>query len=388
MNKLLFFVLMIVCLVNKGICESDVFTISTEMQIGKIKNIVDKAPKGIYLTVGGERAFRGASQFKNIEYLRVFDISPIITRYDRINIELLKANSREEYKLLRWEGDFKEWKKVSESLTDDDFKWWGDHVRNIKGYDVPEVINKTGNSPSNKFIELREKLLEIYPKVSSKFNNRKDVFLKYVTWEEIDSIQRNSKSKISKELFDYFDEERKLSGSCVMKFIKDPETAVNWGQVIDYKSGNYLFSDELYDRLHNLAVNKKISIIDADLTKKEGINSVIQRVKTLKTPIAIIDFDNLYLYEYMGEQKFQEALYSLLDYGKNDSILILMDNYRDYPCAQFSMYLGFTFENVKTWPKTPFFDAFMFSIPGDVKVLMDGRLYEGKERLPFYLMKK
>ena len=386
MKKLLIF--LVVFLISPVFAndEPDVFPISTEMQIGKIKNLVDKAPKGIYLTVGGERAFRGASQFEGIEYLMVFDISPIIIRYDKINIELLKAKNKEQYTFLRWESEFSEWQKISNALTNDDFVWWNDHIRNIKGYDVPEVINKTGHSPSNRYIELRTKLLEIYPKVSSKFNNRKNVFLEHVTWGDIEENQKNIKAPISKELFDYFQEERKLPNSCVMKFIKDPSTAVDWGQIIDYKSGNYLFDDKLYERLHRLAVDKKIIVIEADMTKKDGLNAVIQQIQKLKLKLAVLDLDNLYLYEYMGEEKFRVALSQLVSFGDGNSILILMHNYKDYPCAQFSIYVGFTFENVNFWPKGPFFDAFINTIPIDVQALIDGRLYEGKDQLPFYLM--
>src|SRR5690606_1173276 len=162
---------------------------------------------------------------------------------------------KEQYRFLRWESEFSDWQKISNVLTSDDFTWWSDHIRNIKGYDVPEVINKTGHAPSNRYVELRTKLLEIYPKISSKFNNRKNVFLEHVTWEDIEGNQKSIKASISKELFGYFDEERKLPNSCVMKFIKDPSTAVDWGQIIDYKSGNYLFDDKLYERLHRLAVD-------------------------------------------------------------------------------------------------------------------------------------
>jgi len=90
--------------------DSEVFPISTEMQIGKIKNLLDRAPKGLFLTVGGERAFRGASMFDGLEYLIIFDISPIIIRFNQINIELLRAPNKET-KTLRWDANFAEWKK-------------------------------------------------------------------------------------------------------------------------------------------------------------------------------------------------------------------------------------------------------------------------------------
>lgn len=376
--------LMIYCDVKT---HSTVFPVSTEMQIGKIRNLINKAPKGIYLTVGGERAFRGGSMFEDIEQLVILDISPIITRYGKINIELLKSKNKEDYKHLRWESDFSEWQKISSSLTSNDFKWWSENVRNMKGYDLPEMLNRYGRA--DKHLKIHEKFLSVYPKVSRKYNNSEKRFLNFVTWEDIQEIQikfpNSFSDPLTKEEFDHFDKERKCPGSCAKQLVDNPRNVVDWGQVIDYKSGNYLFDDKLYDRLHDLALTGKIHVIEADMTKQKGLDVVGKLIQKTGSKLAVLDLDNLYLYDYMGEEKFRTALSYLIKYGEDSSVLILMSNYKDYACAQFSIYVGFTFEHIQSWPKEPFFDVFINSIPSEILPLIDGRLYEGKEEMPFYL---
>jgi hypothetical protein len=162
---------------------------------------------------------------------------------------------------------------------------------------------------------------------------------------------------------------------------------MDWGQIIDYKSGNYLFDDKLYQRLHMLASDQKITVIQTDLAKAADIDLLAATIKKLQSNLAIVDLDNLYRYGYMGEEKFRTALSRFLDLGTKDSIIILMSNYKDYPCGvQFQIYVGFTFENVRHWPDGPFFESFINSLPSDVLPLLDGRLYEGNDELPFYLM--
>lgn len=160
--------------------EAEVFPVSTEIQIGKIRNLIERAPaKGVYVSVGGERAFRGASMYRDVESLVIFDISPTIIRFNKINVELLKAENKEKYKKLRWESDFAKWQETSKDLTEADFIWWNDNIRAIKGYDFPEILNKTGRY--DKYIKIRDKLLSSYSNFSKKFNNRESVFLQNIS---------------------------------------------------------------------------------------------------------------------------------------------------------------------------------------------------------------
>lgn len=334
---------------------------------------------------GGERAFRGASMFVEIEQLVIVDISEEIIRFNTINIELLKAKNKETYKYLRWEAALLDWQKISKILTKEDFIWWNVNVRNIKGYGLPEELNKYGSAVSyQKYFTIREKLMTIYPEVSAKFNAQEQVFLKNVVWNDIVKLQKNNQNNLTEHEFVGFAAEREDKGSCVFKFINEPQQSIDLGQFIDYKSGNYLFDDNLYKRLHDLVLKNKIIIVNADLTKLEDVNLLITRIRSLNTVLALLDLDNLYVYEYMGEEKFRIALDKLLTFGSKDSILILMHNYQEYACAQFSIYVGFTFENVRAWPKRVFFDEFINNLSAEMFPLIDGRLYTGKDVLPLH----
>lgn len=360
-----------------------VFPVSTEMQIGKIRNLVDRAPKGIFLTVGAERAFRGASLFEKIEHLIIIDISPEITRYNKINIELLRASTKEEYKTLRWTSSFLKWQEISQFLTKDDFDWWNNTVRNQKGYSIPEELNKFGFVLDHrKYLNIHKKLMSLYPKVSKFYNEREKIFLKHVSWSEIEKHQKRNKELLTKDEFDWWDKERGIKDSCVSVFIEDPSQSVDLGQIIDYKSGNYLFDDKLYERLHSLVLTNKIMIVQLDLTKESDLNEVIKKIQALNTNLALLDLDNLYFYDYMGEIKFRWALDKLIKLGTKDSILILMHNYKQAACAQFSIYIGFTFENIKNWPNGVFVDTLFERLSTDLVPLLDGRLYEKGDTLP------
>src|SRR4051794_37240411 len=70
-----------------------VFYTSTEMQISRAKPILDQAPEGLYVTVGADRGFRAASLSSKVTHLLLLDVSSRIVRYNKLNIELLKATS-------------------------------------------------------------------------------------------------------------------------------------------------------------------------------------------------------------------------------------------------------------------------------------------------------
>jgi hypothetical protein len=187
---------------------------------------------------------------------------------------------------------------------------------------------------------------------------------------------------INKEEFSWYVKERRDKQSCLNLLIKEPNMALDLGKVLDYKSGNYLFHDNLYQRLHNLAVSKKIIILELDLTNIIHLDTLIKKVTKLKTNLSVLDLNNLYNHDYIGEKKFRFALNRLLKLGNKNSILILMHNYKEFACVQFSIYLGFTFENINYWSNTVFFDKFINNLPPDLYPLIDGRLYTGKDSLP------
>jgi hypothetical protein len=74
------------------------------------QEIWDASPGGLYLSVGTERGFIGASLANNTTHLLLVDVDPKVMIYDRTNIALLKLSTdRKDYLHLRFEASPKEW---------------------------------------------------------------------------------------------------------------------------------------------------------------------------------------------------------------------------------------------------------------------------------------
>jgi hypothetical protein len=302
-----------------------VFPLSTEMQIGKLQKFILEAPQGIYLTVGAERGFRAASMMPNITEFWLIDIADEIIKFNQINSKLLKAPQRLTYLKLRWEADFNAWQSQKLNLTQADFDWWIKHVRDLHNLDyaLPEYLNKFGQSP----------------KCEKKNNDNKKL------------------SKLNN---------------------------LDLAKIIDYKHGNYLFSDNLYARIHQLALTNKIYTAKIDLNNPTQVQELATKLNQQKSRLSILDLNNLYLSNYIGEEKYIEIIKQLLPYGQSDSILITMSNYKKLACAKFQFYLGFTFGQVKQWPNDFKMQYFIDSIPEEIVDLIEGRLYTTEDRLPTF----
>lgn len=302
-----------------------VFPISTELQIGKLQKFLVDAPSGIYLTVGAERGFKAASMMPNITQLWLVDVANDIIKFNQINTELLKTPERLDYLHLRWHADFTTWKTQHPTLSQANFDWWVKHVRTLDNMDyaLPEYLNKFGKAPQ-----------------CTKKNNFNLALTK------LDKLDLST--------------------------------------IIDYKHGNYLFNDRLYKRLHHLALMNKIYIAQVDLNDKNQTDLLVQKLKTQTSRLSILDLNNLYLSTYLGEEKYSDLIQALLPYGQEDGLLLTMSNYKKFACAQFQLYLGFTFSQVKKWPMDFKMQYFIDSIPEEIYDLIDGRIYTGNDTLPIF----
>lgn len=305
--------------------EFTVFPVSSEMQIGKLQKFLIDTPNGAYLTVGAERGFKGASMMPNASALWLLDISDEIIKFNQINTKLLKTPKRTDYLKLRWEADFNTWDKQQAGLTQADFDWWVKHIRDINkmDYALPEYLNKFGKSPT--------------------------------------CTQKNNQN---------------------IKLTKLDKTDL--GKIIDYKQGSYLFNDNLYNRIHLLALNNKIFTAKFDLGDPKEIAKLTTLLNQQKVMISVLDLNNLYYSDYLGEKKYLDLIHALQAFGQPSSMLIAMSNYKRLACAQFQMYLAFTFGQVNKWPADFKMQYFIDSIPSQLDDLIDGRLYTQDDELPVF----
>lgn len=394
--NLMAFLFLLTAPLTEAFCEkTKVFPISTEFQIGKIKHMVERAPEGVYISVGSERTFRGASMAPHVTQVYLLDISPEIIRFNQINIELLKAPNREAYLHLRWEASYEDWKKLNPTLTIDGFKWWKDHVRDFgkMNYPLPEALNRYQSFPdANKFIKMRNKLSFFYQAWKNKeaptLPEKK--FIESIAMEQLKILGKkfNIPVSITQEEWDWwtaYGKNKEMDWS--KAWLENPEEAVDLGQVVDYKTGNYLFDDTLYARLHDLALNNRLITMKIDLTDKAQLEKFASILKKEKTTISVLDLNNLYRKEYIGDKNYKMILEYLLPFGKDHSLLIMMDNYKDYTCGQFQTYIGFTFENIRHWPPYFYLQSFFETLPKPLSELMNGRVYEKEETPPYrYLL--
>ncbi|MBS0236633.1 MAG: hypothetical protein JSS50_04780 [Proteobacteria bacterium] len=377
-------VLLYICLCAQIVWGAEVYPLSTEIQVSRAKNIIERAPSGAYLTVGGERAFRAAAMFERITNLLIFDLAPPITRFNEINIKLLRAGSSQHYRHLRWEAELVEWQTVAPNLTADDFQWWQQHVRKMPGYNIVEEFNRYGHSVDyTKYSKIVGKLQSVYPLLKERFNYSEKSLLKHVEWADIASLPVMKRAQLNEQELSWWIMNRRKAGSCVKTFIDHPQQAIDLGLLVDYKGGNYLFDEAAYQRLHTLVMADKVALAQVDLTTEAGLSTAVKMIKDKGEKIGIADLNNLFLKEYMGEEKLRSLLNRILEFGTDESVLLLMNNYTRYACAQFSVYVGFTFGNVKKWPSRVLLNEFIDGFNEEESALLNGRLYYSTDPAPF-----
>jgi hypothetical protein len=387
-------ILALTSLIPEAFCDNKPFLISTEFQIGKIKHMVEQAPEGIYISVGSERSFRGISMAPHMTHAYLLDLAPEIIRFNKINIELLKAPTRKEYLHLRWESPYADWKKLKLNLTSDDFEWWKKNVRNLENmaYPLPEALNRYHSYPyAKRFVEMRGKLISFYQTWKSKETPElsEKQFIESSTFNQIKDVGKRLTIPVTitqKEWHWWTAYGRNKKLDCPKVWLENPEQAVDLGQVVDYKTGNYLFEDTLYQRLHHFATNGLITTMKIDLSDDAQLEKFLALLKKQKAPLSVLDLDNLYFEEYIGDIKYKEIVEKFLPFGKDESLLIVMSNYKDYACGQFQAYIGFTFENIHHWPAYFFLQSFFDTLPKPLTELINGRVYEKDETPPLHYL--
>jgi hypothetical protein len=89
-----------------------------ETQPVKEKEILTLTSPGVYISVGTERGFIGASLSPDVTHLLLIDYEPKVVLFNRINIALLEmAQSQNDYVWLRLHASADEWKSRAKSCN-------------------------------------------------------------------------------------------------------------------------------------------------------------------------------------------------------------------------------------------------------------------------------
>ncbi len=128
--------------------EEKRFTDPDEANASSAMAILERAPRGAYISVGTERGFVGASLSPGVDRFILVDVDEKAVRFNRVNTALLRVSTdRTDYLDLRLKGKLEDWKKRAKAegvdaetatvLQDaESFKWWKRVVRKSKDFAV------------------------------------------------------------------------------------------------------------------------------------------------------------------------------------------------------------------------------------------------------------
>lgn len=302
------------------------FGLTSETELGKIAPLLSGSPPGAFVTVGGDRAYRGAALLPSIESLVIFDNDAGTVRFNQINAKLLKAKDLATYRYLRWESKFNEWQSLDKSLSEEDFKFWRKIV--LSEETLSEKLNRfESDIVSKRFMKL--------------YAEKNRMSLRDSAWY-LWTSQTNQ---------------------CAIFFLEDPQKNkfLDAASFVRYRQGNYLFDEQLYQRLKSLALANKIFSVVADLSEQSTQDLIIAAFHDFDVTISVLDLDNTYVEDYIGPIKYERLVNGLLPSGKDNSLLIAMKNKVTddrYPREQhcefhiYNAYLGFTFEYLRRSPSS------------------------------------
>jgi hypothetical protein len=334
-----------------------------------------------------------------ITHLLLLDISSRIVRFNRLNIELLKAKSLEEYKKLRWSSNFSDWTEfVKKSkklgilvhLSKEDYRWWDKHVRDLDAYQhfpLPEMLNRFGRDILvDRFVEIKKKLDRLTDKLVTKATRDQLYYeASFKEWSQY-FLSSGLTFDLTKEDWKWWKKYvgDKTRWAYAQDWLENPGAVVDLGRVIDFKSGNYLYRSDLYEKLHTMAVQDRISAFQIDLSLEKNVQLLVSALKTANIPVAVLDLDNSWDAFYIGEKKYLKIVLKFQEIGKSNSILLVMNNFKNYGTGQFSIYIGFQFGNVRLWPEHFHLPELFSNTARELMDLMNGRLFEVGEMPVFF----
>jgi len=374
--------------------EFSTFAVSTEMEIGKAWPIIEKAPKGVFISVGSERSFRGFSMDKNATALYVLDISPKVLRFATINRELFLAPDLQAYRNLRFDSDFSAWqrlqngRKVEHLLSQDDFSWWQNNVRDVyvkDRYNLPEMLNRYETDTNyQEYIKFYKGFKNLFTKVGPK---EQQEIAKIILKEPLENIKKrltkaNIKLPFSLDELQAWRERGK--DECYDQYLKHPGFACDVASIINFKLGNYLFDEVLYKRLHKAAVNKKIFIYQVNLAEDAELLLFLDKIKAAKENISVLDLDNTYFQDYIGDPKYMKIVNAFSQFSTDNSILLAMSNISEFMCTQFQSYFGFRYSLIRSLESSFPFGSYIESLPGKIVAHMDQKLYDLNNLPPYW----
>ncbi|MCB0422164.1 MAG: hypothetical protein KDD61_14290, partial [Bdellovibrionales bacterium] len=90
-----------------------------------------------------------------------------------------------------------------------------------------------------------------------------------------------------------------------------------------FKAVNYLFNEELYSRIKQAALEKRIDIRQAGLTDSEFIKGLGAQLEKSGLLLSVLDISNAWENMYIPRKSFREAILQYAKLGGSDSLLLM-----------------------------------------------------------------
>lgn len=356
------------------------FIVSTEMSLKMAEPVLRQAPSGLYIGVGTDRALNGAALSQNVTHFLAIDYDAKIVRFHKINFELLKAKTLTQYRKLRWDADFSAWQEFSKKnknalkLTKEDYEWWVVHVRDIF------AVGNVRFDYINHFKRdvYYENFVKIYKDIAAHEKSTGTPLKALYTADDF-TVWEKEGLKLSKEDWQWWHrfivKPDFFTATYGKSWLDAPTVAFDLPSFKDIKSSSYILDENLYQKLHKLAIAKKMAACQMDIRNNEHVQKLSQAILKSKLKIGVLDLDNTYMSGYMGTSTaYEDMLKALLPHGSQKAILLAMafGNEQEF-------YFGFTFENIKNWPKEFRISKLSEEVPGNTLAYLNGRLFSGTD---------
>lgn len=256
------------------------FVIPNEHDPASARSLYERLEVGTtFMSVGSERAFFGGALSK-ADRLFIVDRDIDICLFAHVNRALLKvSNDRQDYVWLRLHASEKDWEK-----------------------------------------RLKEKGIL--------FEGKHEIEAVKIIWKYWNNRVRNVKS----------DEEEtiRILSSDIVGGLEETYIFDNMHNGTAFIGANYLFQDELFNHLRELAISNKINIYNEDITKLNENSKLIQDIKSQNIILGMIEISNVYniadycngkrvLPEYITTLEFAKFIFDIAPYTNKNSWIVATD---------------------------------------------------------------
>ncbi len=238
--------------------------------------ILKNAPQGVYVSVGTERGFIGGALAEKASHLLLADVDPKVVFYNKINAVLLKlSQDRKDYLKLRFDTQPNKWLAIAEK----------------RGLD----------QAASQIIQSAIKM------------------------------EQESSTRVSIENYSWWKDD--INGASSIEFKRSRN---KWFPQRAFRGASYLASDSQYEKLHQMAKDDRIGVLQLDFTDLANLQTVANYLKSQHLPISVLDTSNVMveIKESNGKPDYRIRDFPIYEGFRSDASnesIFLMTKLNKYP---------------------------------------------------------